>query len=696
MLPTTVNTMTSIFNPPSSPPTDISLREFVVDEDAEHFNAALWRTIDQNAFILAQRDALEAFNVAKALRLSEETAAVELERRNAAPVTAPLSTLQSSRHKKIGATLHPQYSTPSDEAISRSLPRSSHTQVDISQENRSSPSSSALPIKSIKTAQQSSSYHPQDKKAPASIANQNSGHQLSLSTSSFPPSVDSRHSRSTHNFTKVPSLLLPPVGDHRAFSKRETGITDEPTVSTPSSSQFQVSEATQPKRRRTERKPSVSSPSIDVVVVAPPLSVPQKSSTFSRSLRPGTIIPTTQDTVPASEGAKSFTSTPAPVPKKITVAKQKAHFHNPFNDIQICPQCGNRLTIPRIQVNNSSFPSHLAILLISFSFSFFPFALVRIGFRLFYLARLQLSTPHNSRSLCDALHTTCSSCMTRHCRGCTSISSCTRSCSAGQNLTSCAVRSCCYNVRAVVIFEALSVFDHIFATEAGFASTSTTAGGVDPDPHSSFHSGRRQREAYIKLLISKADKSMRKFEDAFVCTLKVICSWLQYSPEEGFDADDEVSAANPSYLDASIAHLLLASYLPEVIHTFLSNNNVRDWIAHSDTYSMILETLRWISNFPTLSNVLNLPLPPVQRNCSLKQWATGQGFINFLGYPSDAKKSLIMKVEPIGDLIRRLETHRSGLRAFSAKVQFEATLDKVNILCDGISYLLLQQVVGGI
>lgn len=288
--------------------------------------------------------------------------------------------------------------------------------------------------------------------------------------------------------------------------------------------------------------------------------------------------------------------------------------------------------------------------------------------------------------------------MTRHCRGCTSISPCTRSCSAGQGLTSCPVRNCCYNVRAVVIFEALNVFDHIFAAEAGFANTAA-AGAVDPNPYLSFHSGRQQREAYIKLLISKADKSMRKFEDAFVRTLRLISSWLQFSPEADFDADDETSPAfrNPLYLNAFIPHLLLASYLPEVIHTFLSNNNVRDWIAHSDTYSMILETLRWISNFPTLSNVLNLPLPPLQRNCSLRQWVTGHGVINFLAHPSDANRpAAAVEVEPIGDLIKKLEMHRSGLRAFATKVQFEATLDKVNKLCDGISYLLLQQVVGGI
>jgi hypothetical protein len=365
---TTVNTMprTSVLNPPSVPAADISLREFVVDEDAEHFNTALWRTIDQNAFIIAQRDALEAFNVAKALRLSQETAAVELERRNA---VLPSSTPPSSRYqsqpiaiRKISAApnlQHPQYSTPSDDPITRSLPRSSHTHPDASQvvnENRSSPSSSTSPIKSIKSSSQSPSYHYQDKKAPASIAKQHSRNQLSLSTtSSFQTSssstaVDSRHSRSTsqsNTFTKVPSLVLPsipPAGDQGAYSRRNPGVSIE---STPSSSQS--------------------------LVVAPPLSAPQKSSTFSRNLRPGTVIPSIQDTsspsVSAPEGSKPVPPKPAPVPKRFTGPKPKAHLHNPFSDLQLCPQCGNRLTIPLIQVNNSSFYSLFFV--DSFFFMFF-------------------------------------------------------------------------------------------------------------------------------------------------------------------------------------------------------------------------------------------------------------------------------------------------------------------------------------
>ena len=40
------------------------------------------------------------------------------------------------------------------------------------------------------------------------------------------------------------------------------------------------------------------------------------------------------------------------------------------------------------------------------------------------------------------------------------LSLCALSCYGGQNPTSCAVRNCWYNIRAVVIFEALDVFDH--------------------------------------------------------------------------------------------------------------------------------------------------------------------------------------------------------------------------------------------
>jgi hypothetical protein len=55
----------------------VSLRNFVVDEDRANLGSDLWKSLDKNAFILAQRDAIEAFNLARAMSLSEESAANE-------------------------------------------------------------------------------------------------------------------------------------------------------------------------------------------------------------------------------------------------------------------------------------------------------------------------------------------------------------------------------------------------------------------------------------------------------------------------------------------------------------------------------------------------------------------------------------------------------------------------------------------
>ena len=101
---------------------------------------------------------------------------------------------------------------------------------------------------------------------------------------------------------------------------------------------------------------------------------------------------------------------------------------------------------------------------------FWAFWLVWLSF-----ARLQPSNPFNSRSFCDTLHATYSSCRTRHCRECTSISPCTRRCFEGQNSTSCVVRNCCYDVRVVVIYLKPSMsFVSSLLLEAGFAPTTTT------------------------------------------------------------------------------------------------------------------------------------------------------------------------------------------------------------------------------
>ena len=43
----------------------------------------------------------------------------------------------------------------------------------------------------------------------------------------------------------------------------------------------------------------------------------------------------------------------------------------------------------------------------------------------------------------------------------------------------------------------------------------------------------------------------------------------------------------------------------------------------------------------------------------------------------------------------RLERHRQGLERYGNKFKFTAMAEKVEMLCEGISYLLFQQLVGG-
>ena len=49
----------------------------------------------------------------------------------------------------------------------------------------------------------------------------------------------------------------------------------------------------------------------------------------------------------------------------------------------------------------------------------------------------------------------------------------------------------------------------------------------------------------------------------------------------------------------------------------------------------------------------------------------------------------------LGDAVKRLERHRQGLERYGNKFKFAAMAEKIEMLCEGISYLLFQQLVGG-
>lgn len=330
---------------------------------------------------------------------------------------------------------------------------------------------------------------------------------------------------------------------------------------------------------------------------------------------------------------------------------------------------------------------------------------------------LALTSPDPfSHPFASSLHVVCNNpaCGAVHCRGCLQpikcrdvdnhsdiqLSSSPPSSSAsnrhpkarGKNTTSacaggpgCAIWNCCKTVRAIAIWETLGAFDAVFAAEAGFqVSESAQHQGV----------GRQHREAYVKLLISKTDKSMRRFEDAFLRTLRVVGSWLQ-APSSSSSGDDD--GDDQESHETLLAHFLLSSFLLEVVHLFLSNNVVRDWIAHSETYLGILDLMKKMLDYG-LGSVLREPL---YATAPSTMTTPGAGVYNPFASTS-AAPSVYSSTLPgagagvsLSDLVKQLETHRTSLRDVTSKIQFPITVDKVNKLCESISYLLLQQMVGG-
>lgn len=377
-------------------PSSFNLREFVVDEDAANFNSTLWKSIDQQSFVTAQRDALEAYNIEKALRLSKTTAAEESQRRTAAAAAidatisisstnasgtariaiAPVSEPQASSTTATGRSSVAQsqpiaikkapasHPPTSDEAAAFSLARS--WQVDALQvpllENKqpaatttttttsSSANMSAKP-KSSSTSHSSSSLSSHDKKAsaPVSVSPKQRSQNISLSTSSFvdTASVPSHSRVSSHSNTILSSPQSHRI-EQRSLSKRD------PEPSSNSSRPAVNSDVTNttPKRPRTERQLSSSPPhsrstSNHAPVAAPSSPDSKKSTASSKDIRPGLILnPSKENSPPPTPVDPSHASRSRPADQ----ASESSSDHQFFTATRSCIKCGNLVLSPRSEV----------------------------------------------------------------------------------------------------------------------------------------------------------------------------------------------------------------------------------------------------------------------------------------------------------------------------------------------------------
>lgn len=270
-------------------------------------------------------------------------------------------------------------------------------------------------------------------------------------------------------------------------------------------------------------------------------------------------------------------------------------------------------------------------------------------------------------------------------------------------------------MRVIAIWEAVRAFDELFRAEAGFK---VSIQGQE--------SGRHHRETYVRMAISKTDKSTRRFEDGFVRVLKVVGSWLHVPAESSaqFNRDGGSSRRQSTILDLEqdssqssdddihllhLARLFLSSHLLEVVHTFLGNRNVKDWMTHAETYLDVLEVVRKLTDcglgflLKEISGSGTSSSPSGSYNSFASSASASPPSLSASSSPSRSPPviplTLTSSSMPTGpqvtlyELITQLESYRGELKRFLTKVSFGVTVDKANKLQEAITYLVLQLVV---
>ena len=318
-------------------PAPFSLRDFVVDDDAANFTASLWKSIDQTSFVLAQREALEAFNVAKAMRLSEETAAEENHRRLTAAVSSSASS-SASASKSASPSASAAYAAPtitvpiarpesraSDSAKQKSPAMSHHDR-----KPSSSASAQAFVSRPSPQPRLSLSTHVESSRVTNSVPSSSASHSLRIEQRSL-------SKREPESPVTKSSMSL-------ASSSASSSTPHSSASASTSTSRTQASDATNSKRRRTERQPSISpnTPSAtqqpqQQVLVVPPIIDSQKSTASVHLVNPPPT-PVEPRSRRRSTAKSPHSSKPVAEPRDV------------FMTTRSCTKCGTPVPSPRSQV----------------------------------------------------------------------------------------------------------------------------------------------------------------------------------------------------------------------------------------------------------------------------------------------------------------------------------------------------------
>ena len=193
----------------------------------------------------------------------------------------------------------------------------------------------------------------------------------------------------------------------------------------------------------------------------------------------------------------------------------------------------------------------------------------------------------------------------------------------------------------------------------------------------------KQRQVFLAKVLLRNEMATRPFESVAVKTLDALQKLLvglkdvtaASSSSDDSDSSDSPEFDCPSTLDLHLylQSLMSASLLPSFIHFFLSHPNAQDWMKFADVYIGVLTFLRRMVECGG-GSILNEPLVAVDRR------------YHSSGLTSSAAASSIWDV-----VLNRLErqTRPELIKAASA-IKFGGTMDKVNRMCDGIMWLVLQ------
>ena len=161
-------------------------------------------------------------------------------------------------------------------------------------------------------------------------------------------------------------------------------------------------------------------------------------------------------------------------------------------------------------------------------------------------------------------------------------------------------------------------------------------------------------------------------------------------------ASESESSSSGSGIHPSILRLFTMSHLPSVMYAFLSHTlgAERDWVVHSEIYVALMDVIKHLASSPGgagLSGIVKEPVRRVEESCGVQAWMWDRGEVVWVrGTETEGEEG-----RSLGEAVKRLERHRQGLERYGNKFKFAAMAEKIGMLCEGISYLLFQQLVGG-